>query len=122
MSRFFRQVDTEKEHRDHARNGKSTKYSMWRDQGWWPCVSQLERRKIHVDGCRLSPWLPSIFLLALKVLHPVGLGHDLQVSYVEAHGTGTALGDPVEFGSLKAVYGTGRYVLCARIGSEINNS
>ncbi|CAB1118032.1 unnamed protein product [Ectocarpus sp. CCAP 1310/34] len=28
-----------------------------------------------------------------------------EVSYVEAHGTGTALGDPVEFGALKAVYG-----------------
>lgn len=34
----------------------------------------------------------------------------VQVSYVEAHGTGTALGDPVEFGALKAVYGAGRCV------------
>lgn len=33
-----------------------------------------------------------------------------QVSYVEAHGTGTALGDPVEFGALKAVYGADRWV------------
>lgn len=33
----------------------------------------------------------------------------VKVSFVEAHGTGTALGDPVEFGALKAVYGTGRY-------------
>ncbi|CAM9330329.1 unnamed protein product, partial [Sphacelaria rigidula] len=31
-----------------------------------------------------------------------------QVSYVEAHGTGTALGDPVEFGALEAVYGKNR--------------
>ncbi|CAM9951889.1 unnamed protein product, partial [Choristocarpus tenellus] len=31
-----------------------------------------------------------------------------QVSYVEAHGTGTALGDPVEFGALKAIYGASR--------------
>ncbi|CAM9641902.1 unnamed protein product [Scytosiphon promiscuus] len=31
-----------------------------------------------------------------------------QVSYVEAHGTGTALGDPVEFGALRAVYGVER--------------
>lgn len=34
----------------------------------------------------------------------------VQVSYVEAHGTGTALGDPVEFGALKAVYGAERCV------------
>lgn len=30
------------------------------------------------------------------------------VSYVEAHGTGTALGDPVEFDSIRAVYGNHR--------------
>ncbi len=30
------------------------------------------------------------------------------VSYVEAHGTGTALGDPIEIGSLEAVFGAGR--------------
>jgi len=30
------------------------------------------------------------------------------VSYIEAHGTGTALGDPIEFGALKAVYGADR--------------
>ena len=31
------------------------------------------------------------------------------MSYVEAHGTGTALGDPVEFGALEAVYGKNRW-------------
>jgi acyl transferase domain-containing protein len=31
-----------------------------------------------------------------------------RVSYVEAHGTGTALGDPIEIGSLGAVFGPGR--------------
>lgn len=42
-------------------------------------------------------------------LHCLVLGRN-QVAYVEAHGTGTALGDPVEFGALKAVYGSGRSV------------
>ncbi|EKU23490.1 6-deoxyerythronolide-b synthase, partial [Nannochloropsis gaditana CCMP526] len=32
----------------------------------------------------------------------------LDVEYVETHGTGTALGDPIEVGALKAVYGLGR--------------
>ena len=31
-----------------------------------------------------------------------------QVSYIEAHGTGTALGDPIEFGALEAVFGHNR--------------
>jgi acyl transferase domain-containing protein len=30
------------------------------------------------------------------------------VEYVETHGTGTALGDPIEVGALKAIYGSGR--------------
>lgn len=41
----------------------------------------------------------------------------VQVSYVEAHGTGTALGDPVEFGALKAVYGPDRCVFVCACGS-----
>ena len=32
----------------------------------------------------------------------------LDVEYVETHGTGTSLGDPIEVGALKAVYGAGR--------------
>lgn len=34
---------------------------------------------------------------------------------MEAHGTGTALGDPVEFGALKAVYGADRWVVTAYV-------
>ncbi len=45
-----------------------------------------------------------------------------EVSYIEAHGTGTALGDPIEFNALKAVYGKprGNELPCA-VGSVKTN-
>ncbi|CAM9889896.1 unnamed protein product, partial [Chrysoparadoxa australica] len=39
-----------------------------------------------------------------QALEEAGVEHH-EVSYIEAHGTGTSLGDPIEVGALKAVYG-----------------
>jgi len=50
----------------------------------------------------------SFFFLKRLLFLPVP-SPPVKVSYVEAHGTGTALGDPVEFGALKAVYGAERW-------------
>ncbi len=44
------------------------------------------------------------------------------ISYIEAHGTGTAIGDPIEFDALKAVYGNPRRdELACAIGSVKTN-
>ncbi len=44
-----------------------------------------------------------------------------QVSYVEAHGTGTSLGDPIEIGSLAAVFGTRSFDHSLKVGSVKTN-
>lgn len=41
---------------------------------------------------------------------------------MEAHGTGTALGDPVEFGALKAVYGPERCDIMVSISVDFVDS
>ncbi|CAM9593565.1 unnamed protein product, partial [Chrysoparadoxa australica] len=45
-----------------------------------------------------------------------------EVSYVEAHGTGTALGDPIEVGALKAVYGEDRDEDCPLVVGAVKTN
>ncbi|KST62480.1 type I polyketide synthase [Mastigocoleus testarum] len=54
-----------------------------------------------------APNGPSQQAVIRQALENAGVSPD-QISYVEAHGTGTALGDPIEFKSLKAVLMEGR--------------
>ncbi|KAJ5598872.1 ketoacyl-synt-domain-containing protein [Penicillium hordei] len=51
------------------------------------------------------PYSPSQADLYRKLLSTAGITPEA-VTYVEAHGTGTPVGDPLEFGAIKEVFGT----------------
>jgi polyketide synthase 5 len=44
------------------------------------------------------------------------------VGYIEAHGTGTPVGDPIEFGSLAAVYGTAGPALVGSVKTNVGHA
>lgn len=54
--------------------------------------------------------------LVSQALSQAGLGPE-DIDYVEAHGTATKLGDPIEMGSLSAVFGKGQRTQPLKIGS-----
>jgi acyl transferase domain-containing protein/NADPH:quinone reductase-like Zn-dependent oxidoreductase/acyl carrier protein len=57
--------------------------------------------------------------LLREILAHTGLGPD-DINYVETHGTGTAVGDPVEFEAMRAIFG-GERVQMLRLGAVKSN-
>jgi len=52
-----------------------------------------------------GPLQEEVIFTALQEAEVAGTDVGVTVGYVETHGTGTSLGDPIEVGALRAVYG-----------------
>jgi malonyl CoA-acyl carrier protein transacylase len=68
-------------------------------------LAVIKGTAVNQDGLTnglTAPNGPSQQAVICKALENAGVAPN-QISYIEAHGTGTALGDPIEFKSLKAV-------------------
>ena len=73
-----------------------------------PCYGLIKATAVNQDGRSAGLTAPNG--LAQQAMHrrALELGGDLKpsdVAVIETHGTGTALGDPIEVGAIKAVYG-----------------